>query len=197
MEAKFTLKDQTNNIFEKKEISNPQNLKKISKFQKLMDQSDEENEDIKNEAANPLFSSPYFTPFEFRIPQTAFEKLIRIFPAELQNLITPIPALIEHSVAQEVEKTEIKIQLPSNEEVEIILERYDTDLTSFHVSLYGSENVQKLIQDNQARLTETLQKVMPNYGFAISPPFCKPISFSLPKTRRFGYCRVKEGKRKK
>jgi hypothetical protein len=197
METKITSKEDATKAVQKRDFSNPFNTRKISKFQKLMEEPKKKDDDLKSELSNPILSSPYSIPFEYQIKEASFEKLIRIFPKELQILINPIPALIDHSILREVEKTEIKIQLPSNEEVEIILERYDTDLTSFHVSFFGSEDVQKLIHANQAKLTETLQKVMPNYGFAISPPFCKPLSFSLPKTRRFSYCRVKEGKGKK
>jgi hypothetical protein len=197
METKFTPKEEANTACQKKEACNPFILKKISKFQKLMQEPKKEDDELKQDNINPSVLLPYPTPLEFQIPKASFEVLIRSFPVELKNLINPVPALIEHSIVADIEKTEIKIQLPSNEEVEIVLERYDTDLTSFHVSFFGTEAVQKLIQENQEKLRQTLQKVMPNYGFAISPPFCKPISFSLPKTRRISYCRVKEGKGKK
>jgi hypothetical protein len=197
METKFTHKEEANTVGPEKDAYKPPILKKMSKFQKLMQEPKKEKDEHEKDLINPSVQSPFPAPFEFQIPKASFATLIRSFPAELKSLINPLPTLIEHSIVSDIEKTEIKIQLPSEEEVEIILERYDTDLTSFHVSFFGSEGVQKLIQENQEKLKETLQKAMPNYGFAISPPFCKPLSFSLPKTRRFSYCRVKEGKRKK
>jgi hypothetical protein len=93
-------------------------------------------------------------------------------------------------------KTTMVVELPSCEKVEIIIEQYDTAPNSFHISFYGSLQTNQLISEKQSLLINALQKTLPNLGFAISPPFVKAPSFSLPKRARLGYSPVNRGKNK-
>jgi hypothetical protein len=88
------------------------------------------------------------------------------------------------------------IELASKEKVEVIIEQYDTAPNAFHISFYGSTQTGDLISQKQSMLLNTLQKTLPNFAFAISPPFLKAPSFSLPKRTRLGYSPVKRGKSK-
>jgi hypothetical protein len=181
---------------EKKEI------RSLEKFKNFMKDKSGKDEDFdtsieNNDTSKVILPSPFQAPINFDNHLGLFANHAYTLPKEIEPLILPLPALIESSNQSNIEKTEIKVQLPSSEFVEILLERYDTDLTSFHISFFGSEEVQKMIKDNQASLINSLQKALPNFGFAISPPFYKSPSFSFPKTKRFGYGQVKGSKEKK
>lgn len=157
----------------------------------------EDDEELKLKEENPIIDGPYTAPLFPNNPNYVFSKLLVSIPLEIKPLIEPLPQAIETSFKEGIIKTTIIVELPSSEKVEILIEQYDTAPNSFHVSFYGSTQINDLISQKQSLLLTALQKTHPNFAFAISPPFLKAPSFSLPKRTRLGYSPVNRGKSKK
>ena len=171
---------------EEEPLQFPFNLNKES-----IEEKEEEKSDVN------LMAGPVFAPLVPTIQTFTFPILAASLPKELQLLITPLPAVIESSFKSGITQTKIVIELPSSENVEIVIDQYDTAPTAFHISFYGSEQTGSLISQKQSTLIQTLQTALPNFSFAISPPFHGTPSFSLPKREEKGYLPVKRQKEKK
>lgn len=154
----------------------------------------EENPEEEKDPDTILMDGPVSTPF-MQTPPTF--KVLASLPKELKPLIEPLPQVLQTSINKGVMQTKIVIELPSSESVEVVVDQYDTAPKAFHISFYGSETTNSLISQKLDILLKTLQTLFPELAFAISPPFYETPSFSLPKTRRFGYSPVKQGKRQK
>jgi hypothetical protein len=156
----------------------------------------EEDEKTDLTPENPIIHGPYTAPLFPRDSNFVFSKLITSVPLEIRPLIEPLPAAIQLAFKEGITETTMVIELASKEKVEVIIEQYDTAPNAFHISFYGSPQTGDLISQKQSMLLNTLQKTLPNFAFAISPPFLKAPSFSLPKRARLGYSPVKRGKSK-
>lgn len=167
-----------------------------SKFASLMLESEAEEEE-EDPPETLLFDGPYVAPLTPHSIPLPVVKLIASLPEEIQPLITPLPAAIQTSFKMGVMKTQMFIELPSSEKVEIVIDQYDTNPTAYHISFYGSETTNDLISQKQTALLSLLQKALPHFSFALSPPFLETPSFLLPKSKRLGYSPVNKGKHKK
>lgn len=176
------------------EISDP--LDAFQKDNSLIENSLPE-EEMELTEENPIIMSPYIAPLAPNNQAFIFSNLLVSLPLEIRPLLEPLPAAIQLAFKEGVVKTTMEIELPSSEKVEIIIEQYDTAPNSFHISFYGSLQTNDLISQKQSLLMNVLQKTHPNFAFAISPPFVKAPSFSLPKRTRLGYSPVNRGKSKK
>jgi hypothetical protein len=174
-------------------VANEDEPKGFASF--MLPEQEEEPEGDKEEIA--LLDGPYVAPF---VPQTlnfSYEKILSSLPPDLKVMVEPVQAEISTLVKSGVIQTKLSITLPSTENVEVIIDQYDTAPRAFHISFYGSEQTSNHITLKQNTLLTTLQAAFPNFSFAISPPFQKAPSFSLPKSKRFGYSPVNKGKSKK
>ncbi len=162
------------------------------KFRELMadDDCEEDKEPVLMDGPVVAQLAPIQTP----VP---FSKLIENLPTELISLIEPLPTEIEIQQKSGVMQTKLTIELPSFEMVEVIIDQYDTAPQSFHISFFGSEQTGALISQKQRELVLALQAALPNFSFAISPPFLDAPVFSLPKSKRLSYSPVKKGNSKK
>ena len=184
------------NLTELREIKDAMSFGSLSKkpsrdFSKLMSKP---NHDC---ADTPLIDGPIIPQLAPIQSNVGFFKILDTMPAELTPFVQQIPAEIEILRKSGVMQTKITIELPSHESVEVVIDRYDTAQTSFHISFYGSEQTGNLIAQKQSELVRALQAALPHFSFAISPPFLSPPVFSLPKSRRFGYSPVKKGSSRK
>ncbi len=179
----------------KKTILPVHNEKEPRRFPSYMvREEEEESEKPKEETA--LLDGPYVAPL---IPQTltfTYVNALAALSPDLKTMIEPVQSEIATLVKSGVLQTKLSITLPSTENIEVVIDQYDTAPTAFHISFYGSEQTSALISLKQNALLTTLQAAFPNFSFAISPPFQKAPSFSLPKSKRFGYSPVNKGKSK-
>ena len=178
----------------KRVISHEEPAKKFSSHMKEDQESDDDNE-LDSDAA--LLQSPFISQLTLNQLPISVSRLISLLPEELRTLIKPLPAEITTSFNSGLAQTKMIIALSSSENVEVVIDQYDTAPTAFHISFYGSEQTGNLISMKQNELINILQRSHPNFSFAISPPFIEAPSFSLPKTKRLGYSPVNKGKSKK
>ncbi len=189
------------------EVTQPLHSKKPLEFSSfLMEESEKDcgEDEVKAEEKDAeiddkivLMDGPYVAPLI--PPQMIFlvSKLIASLPEELRPLIEPLPAEIRTSFKTGIIQTKMIIALSPLENVEVVIDQYDTAPSSFHISFYGSEQTGEMISLKQNELINILQTALPNFSFAISPPFIAAPSFSLPKSKRLGYSPVNRGKRLK
>lgn len=184
----------SNNILPK--VKAPHSDKKPLEFSSfLMEESDKDCEEDENlDPEMVLMDGPYVAPLVPSQVTFLVSKLIASLPEELRLLIEPLPAEIQTSFKTGIIQTKMMIALSSLENVEVIIDHYDTAPGSFHISFYGSEQIGQMISLKQNELINILQAALPNFSFAISPPFIAAPSFSLPKSKRLGYSPVKKGK---
>ncbi len=179
---------------EVKEIQDSLTKHKTSLENSLTEETEEES-DLK--AENPIIDGPYTAPLFPKDSNFIFSRLLTSVPVKIRPLIEPLPTAIQLAFKEGITQTTMVVELPSKEKVEVIIEQYDTAPNAFHISFYGSQQTGDLISQKQSLLLNTLQKTLPNFSFAISPPFLKTPSFSLPKRTRLGYSPVNRGKSKK
>ena len=161
-------------------------VEEVAEFAPYMEEEKKEEED------EPLMDGPVImqlvpAPLPFKVILTAV-------PVEIRPLVEQLPVVIQSSFEKGIVQTKLVVELPSTEKVEIVIDQYDTDPTTFHISFYGSEQTGNLIAAKQEMLLKALQAALPGFAFAISPPF---QGFSLPKRGRLGYSPVKQGKKSK
>ena len=165
---------------------------KFSSFYEEPEEVDDQTEEM------PIIDGPYSTPLTPPlVPPSQIAKIVTALPVELRPFVEPLPNAIETAFKSGVMQTKMVISLTTDELVEVIIDQYDTAPNAFHISFYGSEQTGNLISLKQNELLTSLQKTLPHFSFAISPPFVTPPAFSLPKSRRFGYSPVNRGKSKK
>ncbi len=174
---------QISEVTESGDLSQP--VEKVAEFARFLEEEKDEEEEI-------LMDGPVVVQL---VPvQIPLKVILRAIPVEIRPLVEVLPAAIQTLFNKGIMQTKMVIELPSTERVEVVIDQYDTNPTTFHISFYGSEQTGDLISQKHTTLLKALQIALPNFAFAISPPF---QSFSLSKTKRLGYSPIKQGKREK
>lgn len=83
--------------------------------------------------------------------------------------------------------TEVSIQTEKLSNIEVVLEKYDTDPTSFNITLSGNIKAQALFAQEQQALTKALNKALPTMR-------CHFLPFSCTKEMRSPARRASNGK---
>ena len=145
----------------------------------------QESSSLETSQKEALIDGPVFSPLlPPPTPELSTDQTILLTEKNLSPLMEPLVSPIE--VMSTDRSTQLKMVLHTSTfgDVHVVIDQYDTAPFSFHLSFYGTEELQKQVTLQNSSLLGTLQKLLPRLSFSISPPFYPPISQPLSSVER-------------
>lgn len=176
-----------------------------SSFEKVLERICETDPDEpkEHEEDAPLLDGPATSPL---IPNEALTAHADQIESAKAKPITQIvqelkPKLV--TISQNgISKTTMWLKTEALDEIEVVIDHYDTDPSRFYLTFRGNEDSQKLMQAHQASLASSLKGALPNFHCTILPStYISKVSDhkksgknrknGLVKTKKVRYCAKK------
>ena len=116
-----------------------------------------------------LTEAPFQSVFTINNAQVSTSS-IKLTPEMAKPIITHIVEATTETIIKEHKSTHFVIQTKQFAEVEIVIDRFSTAPSSYHIEIRGNALLQKMVIQYKETLNQALQRALPSHECLILPP---------------------------